>query len=83
MIKYDWRDREDIIILLRYIKEKEGEKLDLLLKEMLRKINNPQESCTTTPNGVHALINRHFLDSAVSYYRYRKAKRLMEESKND
>ena len=83
MIKYDWRTREDLMIMLRYISEKEGEKLDLLLKETMRRVKDPKESCVLVPNGLIGLINHNFLDSAVSYYRYRKAKRLMEQSKNE
>lgn len=82
MIKYDWKKRKEILIMLNYMRNKEGEKLDLLLKNIMDKVKDPKESSVLVPNGLYALINKNFLDSSISYYRYRKAKKMLEESKN-
>ena len=78
-----WKEQEKYIFMLNYIREKEGEKLDQLLKEIMRKVDDETESNLLVPNGLNALLSRNFLDSVVSYYRYMKAKKMLEESKNE
>ena len=78
-----WNKQDQVIVMLKYIKELEGEKLDNLLLAIMEKLRDPKESNVLVSNGLTALINQNFLDSSVSYHRYLKAKDFMRRSKDE